>query len=182
MNASDIIKAKQCATLYKAYYQPTVFFTSSNNTLAVSTFYTGTIFTSTVFSTLYPISSIEGEDASFASCSNTVYTYTCEKPVISYELANNIQCGKYVCGGKVPSVTAWKADTAMGAITTFASDNGLPPDITILSSSNNLYAVRPLICPDPIFVQGTNFQSKCDVCNNFGAGAGACCHACASGQ
>lgn len=156
MNASDIIKSKQCGALYKAYYQPRVF-------------------TSTVTSTFYPVSSVSGV-SSFTSCINTVYTYTCEQPVISYQLANDIQCGKYVCGGKVPSVLTWKANSTMGAIATFASTN------STLSSSVNLYAVRPLICPDPVFVQGTNFQNTCDVCNNFGAGVNACCHNCASGQ
>jgi hypothetical protein len=33
-----------------------------------------------------------------------------------------------------------------------------------------------------VYIQGTNFQNKCDTCNNFGAGINACCHSCASGQ
>lgn len=187
MNASDIIKAKQCATLYKAYYQPTVFYTSSN-TLVVSTFYTGTIFPSSTvtISTICPLSTVStpsGFVSSFTPCINTVNLYTCDKPVISYELANSIQCGKYVCGGKTPSVTTWKANPAMGAISTFATSTLTTSSIAtsaLAPPSINLYAVRPLICPDPVFVQGTNFQSKCDVCNNDGAGINACCHACAS--
>jgi hypothetical protein len=165
MNASDIIKAKQCGALYKAYYHPTIF---SSNT---STW-------STVVSTVYPISSNTTSTPSTISCINTVFNYICEKPVISYELANNIACGKYVCGGKAPSLMTWKASsTLMGAISTFASNEEVlaPP-------SNNLHAVRPLICPDPVYIQGTNFQNNCDVCNNFGAGINACCHSCASGQ
>ena len=165
MNASDIVKAKQCTTLYKAYYQPTVF-----QSTVVSTV---TLITSTTTPT------------TLTSCSNTIYTYVCNSPIISYELANDIECGKFTCGGRVPSVTTWKANRAMGAITTIATSTiGANSTITssILPASANLFAVRPLVCPDPVFVQGTNFQSQCDVCNNFGAGVGACCHNCASGQ
>lgn len=162
MNASDIVKAKQCGALYKAYYNPTVF-------------------QSTVVSTFYPISSVSTGvgvyTSSFsASCINTYYTYSCEQPAISYQLANDVLCGKYVCGGKVPSYTNWIATSTMGTTPTYASTN------STLSSSVNRYAVRPLISPDPVYIQGTNFQNSCDVCNNFGAGVNACCHNCASGK
>ena len=161
MNASDIVKAKQCGALYKAYYNPTVF-------------------QSSVISTVYPISSVStggGYISSFSqSCVNTVYTYACEQPVISYQLANDVLCGKYVCGGKVPSFTNWIANSTMGTTPSYAGNN------STLSSSVNRYAVRPEVCPDPVFIQGTNFQNKCDVCNNFGAGVNACCHNCVSGQ
>ena len=173
MNASDIVKAKQCGALYKAYYQPTVFQSTVISTISlISTVSTGGgVFTSTA-----------------SSCTNTIYTYTCNSPIISYELANDIECGKFVCGGKVPSVTTWRANRAMGINPAFGSTFGTSTltnstiNTSTLSSSANFFAVRPLICPDPIFVQGTNFQSQCDVCNNFGAGVGACCHNCASGQ
>jgi len=83
----------------------------------------------------------------------------------------------------VPSVTVWRANPAMGAFSTFATSTLVSSISTFaLSSSANLFAVRPLVCPDPVFIQGTNFQSRCDVCNNFGAGVNACCHNCASGQ
>jgi hypothetical protein len=162
MNASDIVKARQCGALYKAYYNPTVF-------------------QSSVISTFYPVSSVSTGvgvyTSSFsASCINTVYTYTCEKPVISYQLANDVVCGKYVCGGKVPSVMTWKATSTMGTSANLAANN------STLSTSVNQYAVRPEICPNPIFIQGTNFQSQCDVCNNFGGGVNACCHNCVSGN
>lgn len=178
MNASDIIKAKQCGALYKAYYHPTIF---SSNT---STW-------STVVSTVYPISSNTTSTPSTISCINTVFNYVCEKPVISYELANNIACGKYVCGGKAPSQMTWKANPAMGipfnavnyaTSTSIDGNNSTIINQSTLSTSLNQYAVRPLICPDPVYIQGTNFQNKCDVCNNFGAGINACCHSCASGQ
>ena len=167
MNAIDIVKAKQCGALYTAYY-------NANRTILQGS--DGAF--STIISTISLISS-SGSNSSISTCTNTVYPYTCNKPLISYELGYGIDCGKYVCGGKVPSVTVWKANSAMGAISTFAtstiSTSTLPP-------SANLFAVRPLVCPDPVFVQGTSFQSQCDVCNNFGAGVGACCHSCASGQ
>lgn len=162
MNASDIVKSKQSGTLYKAYYQPIVF-------------------QSTVVSTFYPISSISTGagvyTSSFSqSCINTVYTYSCEAPFISYQLAENVEAGKYVCGGKTPSVMNWTANSTMGTTRSYAANN------STLSSSINRFAVRPDVCPDPIFVQGTNFQHTCEVCNNFGAGVNACCHNCVSGK
>jgi len=162
MNASDIVKAKQSGALYKAYYNPTVF-------------------QSSVVSTFYPVSSVSTGvgvyTSSFSqSCINTIYTYSCQPTFISYQLANNVQDGQYVCGGKTPSFTNWIATSSMGTSPSYASTN------STLSSSVNRYAVRPLICPDPIFVQGTNFQNSCDVCNNFGAGVNACCHNCSSGK
>lgn len=173
MNASDIVKAKQCGALYKAYYNPTIL-QGSNGAF------------STIISTVTVYVSTSSGTTSTTSCINTVYPYICNPPVISYELANGIECGKFVCGGKVPSVTTWTANRAMGAINTFATSTVSTPISSIntsnLPASANLFAVRPLICPDPVFVQGTNFQSQCDVCNNFGAGVNACCHNCASGQ
>lgn len=182
MNASDVIKAKQCGALYTAYY-------NANRTILKGS---NGVF-STVISTITPISSFISSGvtrSTVSSCTTTIYPYVCNEPLISYELGYDIDCGKYVCGGKVPSVTIWKANRAMGAITTYGTSTistltqGGTSSIqtTTLSSSANLFAVRPLICPDPVFVQGTNFQSQCDVCNNFGAGVGACCHNCASGQ
>jgi hypothetical protein len=173
MNASDIVKAKQCGALYKAYYNPTIL-QGSNGAF------------STIISTVSVISTTNtggNITSSTSSCINTVYPYTCNQPLISYELGANIECGKYVCGGKVPSVTVWKANRSMGAIRTFGTSTLTTSlNTSTLSSSANLFAVRPLICPDPVFVQGTSFQSQCDVCNNFGAGVNACCHSCASGQ
>ena len=162
MNASDIVKAKQCGALYKAYYHPTVF-------------------QSTVVSTFYPVSSVSTGvgvyTSSFsASCIQTKYTYSCEAPFISYQLANNVACGAYVCGGKAPSFETWTATSTMGTTPSYAANN------STLSSSVNRYAVRPEVCTDPIFIQGTNFQNQCDTCNNFGAGVNACCHNCVSGR
>ena len=137
MNASDIVKAKQNQTLYKAYYQPTVY-------------------QSTIYSTINQVSSVSRAD-SYTSCINTAYTYVCNPTFISYELANDV-----------------KNDVSTIQYTTSGS--------TITGSTFVMGGAGPVICPDPIFNQGTNFANSCDVCNNWGAGAGACCHNCASGQ
>jgi hypothetical protein len=163
MNASDIVKSKQDAALYKAYYRPTVF-------------------QSTVYSTITPYSSVSGTP-SFTSCINTANTYICNPTFISYELANDVNDGSYVCGGKTTSKMAWKANTSIPTPNVFAylSYSTVAADASTILSVNN-YAVRPLICPDPVFNQGTNFDNQCNVCNNFGAGANACCYNCASGH
>jgi hypothetical protein len=174
MNASDIVKLKQNGALYKAYYRPTVF-------------------QSTVYSTITPVSSLSTNttsggiryQSSFTSCINTAYTYSCEPPFISYELAKDIAEGSYVCGGKTVSKMTWKANMAIPTQDIYAySTYSTPSSISLVSTvlSVNSYAVRPLICPDPIFNQGTNFANTCTVCNNFGAGVNACCYNCASGH
>jgi hypothetical protein len=162
MNASDIVKSKQNATLYKAYYNPTVF-------------------QSSIISTIYPISSFSTNVgtyvSSFTSCINTVYTYTCNNPIISYELANDINSGKYECGGKKVSELIWKANTNVPTTPVYAFQSYSTTTTgasTILSV--NSYAVRPLICASPQFTQGTNFASKCEVCNNNTLGT--CCYSC----
>jgi len=154
MNASDIVKAKQNQTLYKAYYQPTVF-------------------QSTIYSTINVVSSVSRGD-SYTSCINTAYTYVCNPTFISYELANDVNQGSYVCGGKAPSQLTWKNNVSTIQYTTSSN--------IITGSTFVLGGEGPVICPDPIFRQGTNFANSCDLCNNWGAGAGACCHNCASGQ
>jgi hypothetical protein len=164
MNASDIVKLKQNGTLYKAYYRPTVY-------------------QSTVYSTIYPFSSINEGTPSYTSCINTVYTYSCNPPFISYELANDVNEGSYVCGGKTVSKMEWKANTSVPTESVYAfSTYSTTTNNASTILSVNSYAVRPLICPDPVFNQGTNFANSCTVCNNFGAGANACCYNCASGH
>ena len=98
----------------------------------------------------------------------------CNPTFISYELANDVNNGSYVCGGKTTSKLTWKNDVSTIQYTTSGS--------TITGSTFVMGGAGPVICPDPIFNQGTNFANSCDVCNNWGAGAGACCHNCASGQ
>ena len=170
MNASDIVAAKQNRTLFQAYYRPT-------------------IFTSSIVynSTFCPISSIGSDPTSGTYCSSINYLYTCNPTFISYELANDVNSGKYLCGypscssisvwntgETIPagvcnckiSYLTWKANQSMGTQSTFAADG------SVISSSQNSYAVKPLICTQPEFNQGTNFASRCEVCSNL---EGACC-------
>jgi hypothetical protein len=162
MNASDIVKAKQNQTLYKAYYQPTVF-------------------QSTIYSTINLVSS-NGSGSEYTSCINTAYTYLCNPTFISYELANDVNKGSFICGGKTPSKLTWKNNISTLLYTTSTVISSTVPSTFITGSTFVMGGANPIICPDPIFVQGTNFQNTCDVCNNWGAGANACCHNCASGQ
>jgi len=137
MNASDIVTKKQNRTLNKAYY-PTTFYSS------------------TIFSTLYPHSSI-GSNISYASCINTVYTYDPSKttipqiPFVSYELSRDIY------NEKISNMT-WKANPIIQT-ESYASN-----DSTIISANGR--AMRPLICTS-LSKQGTSFDSRCNTttCN-----------------
>jgi hypothetical protein len=83
MNASDIIKARQNRTLFQAYYRPTIFPSATTSTISY-----------------YPISTVSIEESFISSITSTVttqYNYVCQKPIISYELANDINNGKYLC-------------------------------------------------------------------------------------
>ena len=97
MNASDIVKAKQNQTLYKAYYKPTVFNSSVN---------TNVYKVSSIFN--YVSSSQEITTDSYASCITTVYNYVCNPHYITYEMVNQVNKGAFVCGGKTPSEMQWK--------------------------------------------------------------------------
>jgi hypothetical protein len=151
MFASDIVKAKQNGTLYKAYYNPTVY-------------------ASTVYSTICPVSSITtGPDmyvSSVISSVNTIDTYVCNTPVISYQLANDINSGSYVCGNKKISELQWKANVNNPTenIYAFQTYSTITENASVILSVNN-HAVRPLICTDNTIIQGTNFASKCEKCN-----------------
>ena len=84
MNASDIIKARQNRILFQAYYRPTIFPDSTTSTISY-----------------YPISTIStntGYVSSFTSTVTTQYNYVCQTPNISYNLMNDINNGKYICG------------------------------------------------------------------------------------
>lgn len=77
MNASDIVLSKQNGILYKAYYKPTVYQSTTYNTSCV----------------VLDASGI----AVLSTCVNTVNTYA-SNPFSSYELAADVNQGKYVCG------------------------------------------------------------------------------------
>ncbi len=96
MNASDIVKAKQNKTLYKAYYRPTVF-------------------QSSIFSTLNVVSSSSGPQGTYSSftssyttCLTQVNNYLCNPTFISYQFAKDVNDGSYECGLKSISKLQWK--------------------------------------------------------------------------
>lgn len=175
MNASDIVKAKQSQTLFKAYNNPTVFQSSTYSTL------------NTVSSILnYVSSGIVFGSTSYTSCINTVYNYVCNPTFVSYEMANAIKNGAYVCDGKVPSQLQWKNTNSTLQYTystiysTFSTTSTILPSTIRVTSTLVSTGPEPVICPLINFYQGTNFASRCDVCNNFYGGSNACCHNCSS--
>jgi len=76
MNASDIVLSKQNGILFKAYYKPTVY-------------------QSTTYSTVCSVLDASGVVV-LSTCVNTVNTYV-SNPFLSYQLAANVNQGKYVC-------------------------------------------------------------------------------------
>jgi hypothetical protein len=168
MNASDIIKSRQNQVLYQAYTRPTIFstlITSTINICPISTISTGGLIVS-----------------SFNSSITTQYGYKCEKPLISYELLNNINNGKYLvgfpccstisewntgqtypvgnCNCKVSFLT-WK-NTNPTILYTYSTINY---STIVTFSTNILTGESPIICPSISFIQGTSFQNNCNECN-----------------
>jgi len=163
MNASDIIKNRQNRVLYQAYTRPTIFstlITSTINYCPVSTISTGGIFTT-----------------SFTSTINTQYGYTCEKPAISYEMLNDINKGKYLCGYPYcSSIYIWNTGQTYPigdcdckiSLLTWKNTNSTSIynystatySSVVVTSTNILTGPKPLICPIN-FYQGTNFDNKC---------------------
>lgn len=140
MNASDIIKQRQKQTLYKAYYNPTIFPGVSNG---VSTLVRSSI-------NYYPVSSI-GSTISYASSVNIEYLYECEPVFTSYQLANAITACNYLCDNPSSSNTAWLPNSSMSTSPVYTSSN------QILTQSANSYAPQPVICENLPFYQGTLF-------------------------
>lgn len=178
MNASDIIKAKQSKVLYQAYYNPTLFPYDSKtiiNTVPIST-----------------ISTSGGYNSSIFSCSTSNFLYRCNPTTPSYELADSVNDGKYICGYPYcEAITKWNT----GEIITTANcnckishlnwkNNILTPikfySTTTYSSistftSNILSGPTPIICPLINFYQGTNFDNICNTCNTNN-GSNNCCN------
>lgn len=147
MNASDIIKAKQNKTLYKAYYTPA-------------------IYQSTVFSTLiaYSTSTSIPITTSYVSCINTSYNYVCNPIFTSYESRNNVKDGSIACGGtSLSNMQFVKSDATVYAYNTVYSTFGNPgvtvPSSFITTSTVGSSAPGPCIAPQIQFYQG------CSVCN-----------------
>ncbi len=174
MNASDIIQRKQNTTLYKAYYQPTVF-------------------QSSVISTIRPISSIIRTissgvpltSSSYASCTQTVYQQVCEPTFVTYQTRNAIGAGTATCTGRTPKETRWVANqsTVVYAYSTIYSSLVNPSTLaasTIRVSSTVIQTgPTPVICPLLQLQQGTSFASQCPSCAHVLGTPGACCEQCA---
>jgi hypothetical protein len=167
MNASDIVKAKQNKTLYKAYYHPTVF-------------------QSSIFSTIYSISSV-GEkivaSTSFGSCITTVYNYVCNPTFLSYQMANSVNDGTYECGLKKISELQWKNTTSTTIYeysTTIGNTSSATSSITGIYTTSSIINMgpQPLICPLINMSQGTNYLNRCNKCNSFLMSQGYCCDQC----
>ncbi len=163
MNASDIIKARQNRTLYQAYYRPTIFPSGTTSTI-----------------TYYPISTIdtgEGFISSITSTVTTQYQYTCQKPNLSYELANNINSGKYLCGFPYCStLSIWTTNEIIPVgvcdckISVLNWKNPNPTVIYNVSTATYSSIVvqstivqtgqTPVICPLANFYQGNEFDCR----------------------
>lgn len=148
MNASDIIKAKQNKTLYKAYYTPTVY-------------------QSTVFSTLtaYSTSTNLPITTSYVSCINTSYNYVRNPVFINYEMRNNVKDGSNKCGAtSLSNLQFVKSNATIYAYSTVYSTFGTSavkfPSSFIITSTIGSSAPEPYIVP---FVQ---IYQGCAVCNN----------------
>ena len=168
MNASDIIKNRQNRVLYQAYTRTTIFSTSITSTInycPISTISTGGTFTT-----------------SFVSTTNMQYGYTYEKPAISYEVLNDINEGKYLCGYPYcSSISIWNTGQTFPvgdcdckiSLLTWKNTNSTNiynystttySSVTV-TSTNILTGPTPFICLTDYY-QGTNFDNKCgnDTC------------------
>ena len=176
MNASDIVKAKQNKTLFQAYYHPAITTSTTTTTIVVSTF-------------ISSLSSVANQQNYV--CSTVIYNNLCMPSFTSYQLANDVNQGKYLCNtytlaqqvGVNTLLTTSTAQTqckisnlqwqttpstvittynTVGR-TTYSTSSG-----TYLQSPSTI-AILPVICPLVDFYQGTNFDNKCVVCQQNGS-------------
>ena len=190
MNASDIVKAKQNKTLFQAYYRPTIFPGIGPTTDGC---------TSTLIVTdtsIEPVSSISIVGTSYVSTSCTEYLYTCNPAFTSYNLLNDVNSGKYLCGSPYcSSISIWNTGTTIPTgtcnckisyltwkntnETTIYMYSTLNYSSIYTTSTNILTGPSPTICPDPMFYQGNSVPGKCMLCNIVGLGIEGCCASCA---
>jgi hypothetical protein len=174
MNASDIVKAKQNRTLFQAYYHPMITPSTTTTTIVVSTFISLDV-------DLIMQSNV---------CSTVIYNNLCMPSFISYQLANDVNQGKYLCntytlaqqvGGNAINTTStaqtqckisnleW--ETTLSTVTTAYNTVGgitySTSSATSLQSPVSTF-ILPVICPLVEFYQGTNFASKCSACPQNG--------------
>lgn len=142
MNASDIVNHKQQIARSCAYDRPTVF-------------------SSTILSTITPISSIAGGSTSYASTLRTCYSYACQPTYSSYELRSDVQQGLVDRGITLSSLTEWKPDTptTLYAYRTLYSSLSTVSSISVTSTLVQT-GPSPLVCDTP-FHQGTYRDHSC---------------------
>jgi hypothetical protein len=142
MNASDIVNNKQQIARSCAYDRPTVF-------------------SSTILSTITPISSIAGGSTSYASTLRTCYSYACQPTYSSYELRSDVQQGLVDRGITLSSLTEWKPDTptTLYAYRTLYSTLSTVSSISVTSTLVQT-GPSPLVCDTP-FHQGTYRDHSC---------------------
>lgn len=142
MNASDIVNNKQQIARSCAYDRPTVF-------------------SSTILSTITPISSIAGGSTSYASTLRTCYSYACQPTYSSYELRSDVQQGLVDRGITLSSLTEWKPDTptTLYAYRTLYSSLSTVSSISVTSTLVQM-GPSPLVCDTP-FHQGTYRDHSC---------------------
>jgi hypothetical protein len=170
MNASDIVKAKQNKTLFAAYYHPAVTTSTTSTTI-----YTSSIVQSYLSGVTPVIQS--------TVCSTVLYQNLCDPTVISYELANDIEAGKYECRyytlgqfqGRniIPTSTLvnnpchisfmeWKNTNSTMSYQYSTTYNPASTLSTISVTSSFIQtAPGPVICPLISFYQGPNTDDYC---------------------
>lgn len=175
MNASDIVKAKQNRTLFQAYYHPAITPSTTTTTIVVSTFISS-------ISDLPPMRS--------NVCSTVIYNNLCMPTFTSYQLANDVNQGKYLCNtytlaqqvGINTLLTTSTAhtqckisnlqwETTLSTVTTahYTANQSTysTTSATPLQTSISTF-ILPVVCPLVDFYQGTNFASKCSACPQNG--------------
>jgi len=174
MNASDIVKAKQNRTLFQAYYHPITTPSTTSTTI-----YTSTLIRSSIISS--PVSTV---------CSTVIYNNVCMPSFISYQLANDVNQGKYLCntytlakevGGNAVNTTStavnlcilsnlqWKSVNPT-MIFEYSALNSTLSTVSSFSVTSTTIQTGPMpvICPLISFYQGTNFDNKCSTCPQNG--------------
>ena len=143
MNASDIVNNKQQIARSCAYDRPSVF-------------------SSTIVSTIRPISSISGGSASYASTLRTCYTYACQPTYSNYALRSDVEQGLVDRGITLSSLTEWKPNTSttLYAYSTIYSSLSTVSSIYVTSTLVQT-GPSPLICTSAVH-QGTYRDHQCE--------------------
>ena len=174
MNASDIVNAKKNRTQFQAYYRPTIFPGNTTSTINIC-----------------PISSFSTGTTTYTSSSTLQYNYVCNTPSISYELSNDVNSGKYLCGyPSCSTIIVWNTGQTIPAgvcncKVSFMTWKNTNSTIIYSYSTINYSSVQtfstitmtgpgPVICPLVDFYQGTNFDNRCNMCDSALYGNNVC--------